>query len=126
MSIQPRAHGFPSPARDYLDGGIDLNRELIRDRTSTFILRVAGNAMAGAGISEGDELIVDRAATPRDGCVAVVVSAGELLVRRLLIGSAGGRRTLALATADGAAPVSVDDPEELQVWGVATCCLHRL
>lgn len=122
----PRAHGFPSPARDYLDGGIDLNRELIRDRTSTFILRVAGHAMSGAGISDGDELIVDRAAVPQDGSVVVVVVDGELLVRRLLLGTRGGQRTVSLGTEDGAAPVHLEDPDRLQVWGVATCCLHRL
>lgn len=122
----PRAHGFPSPARDYLDGGIDLNRELIRDRTSTFILRVAGQAMAGAGICDGDELIVDRAAVPQDGSVVVVVVDGELLVRRLLLGSHGGRRTVSLATEDGTDPQLLEDPDRLQVWGVATRCLHRL
>ncbi|HEY4615283.1 MAG TPA: S24 family peptidase, partial [Citricoccus sp.] len=79
----PRAHGFPSPARDYLNGGIDLNRELVRDRTSTFLLRVAGQAMAASGIHDGDELVVDRAATPRDGSVVVAVLDGELVVRRL-------------------------------------------
>lgn len=134
MSIQPagptpeapRAHGFPSPARDYLDGGIDLNRELIRDRTATFILRVAGQAMAGAGISDGDELIVDRAAVPQDRSVVVAVVDGELIVRRLLLGTRAGRRTVALGTEDGAAPVELADPEDLQVWGVATRCLHRL
>lgn len=122
----PRAHGFPSPARDYVDGGIDLNRELIRDRTSTFILRVAGEAMAGAGICDGDELIVDRAAVPHDRSVVVVVVDGELLVRRLLLVTAGGRRTVSLATEDGAAPLELEDPDRLQVWGVATRCLHRL
>lgn len=122
----PRVHGFPSPARDYLDGGIDLNRELIRDRTSTFILRVAGDAMSGAGISDGDELIVDRAAVPQDGSVVVAVVDGELLVRRLLLGTRDGVRTVALATEDGAAPVPLEDPDRLQVWGVATRCLHRL
>ena len=122
----PRAHGFPSPARDYLDGGIDLNRELILDRTSTFILRVAGQAMSGAGISDGDELIVDRAAVPQDGSVVVAVVDGELLVRRLLLEVRGGERAVALATEDGAAPLVLEDPDRLQVWGVATCCLHRL
>jgi DNA polymerase V len=137
----PRAHGFPSPARDYLDGGIDLNRELVRDRTSTFLLRVAGQAMAASGIHDGDELVVDRAATPRDGSVVVAVLDGEFVVRRLRwvsdapvadAGTGTGRRAaagaVALETDDGAAPLVLpaSGPEGLHVWGVATYCLHRL
>jgi DNA polymerase V len=119
----PRAHGFPSPARDYLDGGIDLNRELVRDRTSTFLMRVAGDAMAASGIRDGDELVVDRAATPRDGSVVVAVVDGELIVRRLALGSAGGHRKVALESDDGSAPLVL---QALDLWGVATYCLHRL
>jgi DNA polymerase V len=119
----PRAQGFPSPARDYLDGGIDLNRELVRDRTSTFLMRVAGHAMAGSGIHDGDELVVDRAAEPRDSSVVVAVVQGELLVRRLALGTADGRRTVTLESDDGAVPLVL---EGLEVWGVATYCLHRL
>ena len=143
-----RAHGFPSPARDYLDGGIDLNRELVRDRTSTFLMRVAGNAMAASGIRDGDELVVDRAAAPRHGSVVVAVLDGELVVRRLVFdgtvlggavnapppapGSGGrpdpGLGTVILESDDGAAPVVLpaSGPEGLRVWGVATYCLHRL
>ena len=51
----PRAHGFPSPARDYLDGGIDLNRELVRDRTAPFLLRVAGQAMTASSRPSDDD-----------------------------------------------------------------------
>ncbi len=144
----PRAHGFPSPARDYLDGGIDLNRELVRDRTSTFLMRVAGSAMAASGIHDGDELVVDRTATPRNGSVVVAVLEGELVVRRLALDgddpgpaagapaagaglgtrSVPGPGTVALESDDGAAPVVLpaSGPEGLQVWGVATYCLHRL
>ncbi|WMY79282.1 S24 family peptidase [Citricoccus sp. I39-566] len=118
-----RAHGFPSPARDYLDGGIDLNRELVRDRTSTFLMRVTGQALAASGIHDGDEIVVDRAGTPRHGSVVVVVFEGELLVRRLALQTRDGVRHAALETDDGAAPREVGD---LQVWGVATYCLHRL
>ncbi|NUL45567.1 DNA polymerase subunit UmuD [Cellulosimicrobium funkei] len=119
----PRAHGFPSPARDYLDGGIDLNRELVRDRTSTFLMRVSGQALAASGIHDGDEIVVDRAGTPRHGSVVVVVHEGELLIRRLALQTRDGVRHAALETDDGAAPREVED---LQVWGVATYCLHRL
>lgn len=52
--------GYPSPSQDYSDTKIDLSEMLIRDQVSTFIVRVSGESMQGAGISDGDELIVDR------------------------------------------------------------------
>ena len=113
--------GFASPAQDYYDAGIDLNRHLIRDATSTFIMRVSGQAMAGAGISDGDELIVDRALTPKDGSVVVAVLNGELIVRRVLL---TGHGILLHADSPGSEDIAVPDPAELSVWGVVTRCLH--
>ena len=63
--------GYPSPAQDYSDTKIDLSEMLIRDQVSTFIVRVSGSSMEGAGISDGDELIVDRSIKPRDGHVVI-------------------------------------------------------
>ncbi len=57
----PVAAGYPSPAQDYFDGRIDLNEHLVKDVTSTFIVRVTGQSMEQAGISDGDELVVNRA-----------------------------------------------------------------
>ena len=118
--------GFPSPARDYFTGGIDLNRHLIRDRTCTFIMRVAGDSMAGAGISDGDEIIVDRSLTPKDGSVVVAVLDGELLIRRLVMRDAG--TSLIAEPANQPSPVHGDGPGPagLTVWGVVTRCLHHV
>ena len=61
------AAGFPSPADDYGDVGIDLNEQLIRLPSSTFFLHVSGNSMTDAGIHDGDLLVVDRSLEPRPG-----------------------------------------------------------
>ncbi|MDJ0317552.1 MULTISPECIES: LexA family protein [Arthrobacter] len=124
---KPRSHeptGFPSPAQDYFEGGIDLNRHLIRDRTSTFIMRVAGDSMAGAGIADGDEIIVDRALTPRDASVVVAIVAGELLIRRLLMHD--GATSLATEPAPPLPPIAADSTDEINIWGVVTRCLHHV
>ncbi|MBO0909622.1 translesion error-prone DNA polymerase V autoproteolytic subunit [Arthrobacter sunyaminii] len=115
--------GFASPAQDYYDAGIDLNRHLIRDATSTFIMRVSGNAMDEAGISDGDELIVDRSLTPKDGSVVVAVLNGELIIRRLLL---TGQGIFLRADSPDAEDIRVPDPAELSVWGVVTRCLHHV
>src|SRR4051812_9850784 len=57
--------GFPSPADDYLEGEVDLNRHLIANRPATFLFKVAGDCMRDAGIFDGDLLIVDRSLTPQ-------------------------------------------------------------
>jgi DNA polymerase V len=75
--------GFPSPAQDYFTGRVDLNIQSINDITSTFLVRVSGHSTDGAGISDGDELVVDRSLTPADGNVVVAIIDGELTIKRL-------------------------------------------
>ena len=77
------AAGFPSPADDYIDVGIDLNEQLIRHPSSTFFLRVSGDSMTGAGIHHGDLLVVDRSLDPRPGRVVVAVLDGAFTLKRL-------------------------------------------
>lgn len=118
--------GFPSPARDYFNGGIDLNKHLIRDRTSTFIMRVAGDSMASSGIADGDEIIVDRSLTPKDGSVVVAVVEGDLLIRRLVMHD--GVASLATDRTDAPSPARGEGPlqGEMTIWGVVTRCLHHV
>jgi DNA polymerase V len=117
------AAGFPSPAQDYFDGRIDLNAHLIKDITSTFVVRVTGDSMEGAGISDGDELIVNRALEPKDGSVVIAVLDGELTVKRLRITSGG---VILQAENPRYPDIRVSALSELVVWGVATRCLHHV
>lgn|SRR5699024_177168 len=115
--------GFPSPSQDYSDTRIDLTSLLIRDEVSTFIVRVSGHSMEGAGIADGDELIVDRGIEPRDGHVVVAIVDGEMTVKRLRVTATG----VVLQAENAAYPdVEVAELSELMIWGVATRCLHRL
>lgn len=116
------AMGFPSPARDYYNGGIDLNRLLIRDRTSTFLMRVSGNSMASSGISHGDEVIVDRALSPREGSVVIAIHDGELVIRRLV----SRHGTMILSSDEQPLGQAEAVAEETTIWGVVTRCLHHV
>ena len=119
----PVAAGFPSPAQDYFDGRIDLNAHLIKDITSTFVVRVTGDSMERAGISDGDELIVNRALEPRDGSVVIAVLDGELTVKRLRLTATG----VVLQAENPKYPdIKVPALSELTIWGVATRCLHHV
>jgi len=116
------AMGFPSPARDYFDGGLDLNRLLVRDRVSTFIMRVSGHAMQSAGIFDGDEVIVDRALSVRDGSVVIVNLNGQMLVRRWHIDGSN----VGLLSDESPLPVWLTEGDEVGVFGIITRCLHHV
>jgi DNA polymerase V len=115
------AAGYPSPAQDYFDGRIDLNAHLVKDVTSTFIVRVTGQSMEQAGISDGDELVVNRALEPKDGSVVVAVLDGELTIKRLRITPTG----VVLQADNPRFPdIAVPALSDLSVWGVVERCLH--
>ena len=117
------AAGYPSPAQDYFDGRIDLNEHLVKDTTSTFIVRVVGQSMEQAGISDGDELVVNRALEPKDGSVVVAVLDGELTIKRLRITPSG-----VVLQADNPRFPDIEVPalSDLTIWGVVTKCLHHV
>lgn len=75
--------GFPSPADDYLEQPLDLNKYLIRNPSSTFFVRVAGESMKDVGSNDGDLLVVDKSVEVYDGCIAVSVIDGEFTLKRV-------------------------------------------
>lgn len=75
--------GFPSPAQDYLEQAIDLNKELIKHPASTFYGRVAGDSMRDEGIEEGDILVIDKSLELMDDDLAVCFIDGEFTVKRV-------------------------------------------
>ena len=117
------AGGFPSPADDYVEVGIDLNEQLIRHPTSTFFLRVSGESMLGAGIHHGDLLVVDRSLDPRPGRVVVAVLDGEFTLKRLV--QHQGRLRLEAAN-PAYPPLELHRCGDVQIWGVAIHVIHPL
>lgn len=69
--------GFPSPADDFLDDGVDLHRLLVRTPAATYLYRADGWSMLGAGISDGDILVVDRSVRPVSGDLVIAVWDGN-------------------------------------------------
>ncbi len=117
--------GFPSPADDYVEDVIDLNRHLIihGHEPATFIVRVEGWSMIGAGIHDGDEIVVDRALSPRQGDIVVAIVNGDLTVKRL--GKMGNELAL-LPENPHFKPRTFKEQETLEIWGVVTRCLRKL
>ena len=111
------------PAQDYFDGWINLNDRLIKDVTSTYIIRVSGHSMEVAGISDGDELIVNRALEPKGGSIVVAVLDGELTVKRLRITPTGD---ILQAENPDYPDIRVPELASQEIWGTASASLHHL
>ena len=115
--------GFPSPADDYVAGTLDLNEHLIAHQEATFFLRAKGHSMSGAGIQDGDLLVVDRSLNPAHRAVVIAVVNGEFTVKRL--DKRGGCVRL-LPENPEFSPIEFKDGQELQIWGVVTSVIYRL
>ena len=102
---QPARSGFASTTEDAANTTVNLEEMLIRRPAATFLMKVSGDSLAGAGIREGDTLIVDRSIAPRDGLVVVAVVGGELRIKRLPVPAGTGA---------------------LEVWGVVTYSIRPL
>ena len=115
--------GFPSPADDYLEGKLDLNRHLIKHPAATFFVRVTGDSMIDAGIHSGDLLVVDRSLEPADKHVVVAVLDGELTVKRL---SRQNGRLRLLPENRKYQPIEITSQQTIEIWGVVTSVIHAL
>ena len=113
--------GFPSPADDHLDGELNLNEFLIHHPAATFFVRVSGSSMLGAGIHDGDLLIVDRSLEPRDGKIIIAAINGELTVKRLR--EQGDKISLEPENKNYPS-IELMEGDEMQVWGVVTNVVH--
>lgn len=124
LAVETVAAGFPSPADDYVEACIDLNAALIPRPSSSFLMRVEGDAMHGDGIHHGDLLVVDRSVAPWSGATVVAVHDGGFVLRRLE-GRAGHWRLLASDGATAAIALDGEDPD-LLIWGVVVHAVHHL
>ena len=119
----PIPAGFSSPVDAHLDAHLDLTRHLFRHPASTFLARVSGDSMIGAGIHPGDIVAVDRALRADDGSIVVAVLEGEHTIKRLQL-RAGEPWLVAGNARYPAVPINAE--AGLVVWGVVTHVIHAL
>jgi DNA polymerase V len=115
--------GFPSPADDHLEDTLDLNEHLISHPAATFFLRAQGHSMTGAGIHDGDLMVVDRSLEPKSGSVVIAVVNGEMTVKRLRVDSG---QVWLMPENPEFAPLSIPDVADLHIWGVVAHVVHSL
>ena len=115
--------GFPSPAADYEQDRLDLNKHLVKNPAATFFVKVTGDSMIGAGIHDGDLLVVDRSIEPRDKYIVIAVLDGELTVKRIRLSR--GKVTL-MPENESYIAHEITNNNEFEVWGVVTNVIHKL
>ena len=120
--------GFPSPADDFIERSLDWNEQLVANPIATFFVRASGHSMDGAGIHDGDLLVVDRSVTPSHGSVVIAVIDGGLTVKRLTKQGTQASLTPEPNTLDQGTyvPIKIGPDTDATIWGVVTWAVHRL
>ncbi len=117
------ATGFGAAADDYMERGIDLNEQLIRNKPATFFMRVSGNSMINAGIYDGDIVVVDRSLKPQNGKIVIAVIDGEMLIRRY-------EKTInslrLIPDTANLSPIDVSEFMDFKIWGVVSCIIRNV
>ena len=114
--------GFPSPAQDYMELAIDLNKELIKHPTSTFYGRVVCDSMKDEGIEEGDILVIDKSLELMDDDLAVCFIDGDFTVKRVRLESDA---TWLVPSNAKYPPIKVTKDNEFMVWGIVTYTIKK-
>lgn len=113
--LNPVQAGFPSPADDYIEDSLDLNKHLIKKPSATFIVKAKGDSMVGAGIDSGDLLVVDRSITPQNNSIVIAMLNGSFTVKRLIRKSG---ETFLRPENTKYKEVKVEESHDFEIWGV--------
>ena len=107
--------GFHSPADDFIELSIDLNKALIKNKDTTFFAKVKGHSMKNAGINDGDLLVIDRSLEPQDNKIAVCQIDGEFTVKRIKIEK---EVVWLIAENENYQPIKVTSENDFIIWGI--------
>ncbi len=115
--------GFPSPADDFKEVRISLDRELVKNRESTFYAKVSGDSMIGAGLDDGDLLVIDKSLNPENGKIAVCFLDGEFTVKRIK----KEKNNLYLMPENrNYKPIELKEENQLIIWGIVQYVIKKV
>ena len=115
--------GFPSPADDFKEVRISLDKELVKNKEATFYARVSGDSMIGAGLDDGDLLVIDRSLSPENGKIAICFIDGDFTVKR--IKKEKGKFYL-MPENKKYEPIELAEDDELIIWGVVEYVIKKV
>jgi len=115
--------GFPSPADDFKETRISLDKELVKNKEATFYARVSGDSMVGAGLDDGDLLVIDRSKNPENGKIAVCLVDGEFTVKRI---KKEKKKLYLMPENKKYKPIELKEENELIIWGVVEYVIKKV
>ena len=107
--------GFPSPADDFIELSIDLNKHLIKHKDTTFFAKVKGHSMKNVGIFDGDLLVIDKSLEPQDGRIAICQIDGEFTIKRI---KKEENVIWLIAENEDYKPIKVTPENDFVIWGI--------
>lgn len=115
--------GFPSPAADFDGSRISIDQIVVKNATATFYAKANGNSMTGAGIDDGDILVIDKSIEPQDGKIAVCFIDGEFTVKRIKVQE---NSLLLLPENKLFEPIEITEENNFIIWGIVTFVVKKL
>lgn len=115
--------GFPSPAADFDGTSVSIDQIVVKNKTATFYAKANGNSMIGAGIDDGDILVIDKSIEPQDGKIAVCFIDGEFTVKRIKVQE---NSLLLLPENPLFEPIEVTQENDFIIWGIVTYVVKKL
>jgi DNA polymerase V len=115
--------GFPSPADDFKETRISLDRELVKNKEATFYARVSGDSMIGAGLDDGDLLVIDRSKNPENGKIAICLVDGEFTVKRIIKEK---DKLYLMPENKKYKAIELKEENELIIWGVVEYVIKKV
>ena len=115
--------GFPSPADDFKEVRISLDRELVKNQEATFYARVSGDSMIGAGLDDGDLILIDRSLNAENGKIAICLVDREFTVKRI---KKEKDRIYLMPENKKYQPIELKEENELIIWGIVTYVIKKI
>tara|TARA_X000000368_G_scaffold384316_1_gene342832 strand:- start:26079 stop:26510 length:432 start_codon:yes stop_codon:yes gene_type:complete len=115
--------GFPSPADDFREIRISLDKELVKNSESTFYARVSGDSMIEAGLDDGDLIVIDRSLDPENGKIAVCFIDGEFTVKTI---KKEENKIFLIPQNKIYKPIEVEEGNELIIWGIVNYVIKKV
>ena len=115
--------GFPSPADDFKETRISLDRELVKNKEATFYARVCGDSMVGAGLDDGDLLVIDRSLNPESGKIAICLVDGGFTVKRI---KKEKNKFYLMSENKKYKPIELKEENELIIWGIVEYVIKKV
>ena len=115
--------GFPSPAADFDESKISLDAVLVKNRETTFYAKASGTSMIGAGIDDGDIMVIDRSLEPKNNKIAVCFLDGEFTVKRIKITK---EEVFLMPENKLFEPIKITEENQLIIWGIVTYVIKKV